>query len=190
MGLESNGTVFMLIGYARVSSTSQDLSIQVAALKEAGCERIFSEKRSGREAETRSALRDAIAFARSGDSILVTRLDRWARSVRDLHNLLAELTVKCVGFRCIEQASVDTTTPTGKLTLAILAGVAEFETDLRAERQREGIEKAKAEGRYRGRSASVDYEQVRKLRSQGINPTQIAGLLGIGRTTVYRALSA
>lgn len=180
----------MLIGYARVSSTGQDLSIQLDALKAAGCERIFSEKRSGREAEGRIALREAIDFAREGDTLLVTRLDRLARSIRDLFNVLAELSKKGVGFRCVEQAEVDTTTSTGKLTLAVVAAVAEFEADLRAERQREGIERAKSEGRYKGRSKSVDYAQVKKLKAQGLSPTEIARLMNVGRTSIYRALSS
>ena len=180
----------MLIGYGRVSSTTQSLAVQVDALKNAGCERIFTEKRSGRDAEGREALHEAIDFAREGDTVVVTRLDRWARSVRDLHNLLARLDEKGVGFRCLNQAEVDTTTSTGKLTLAILGAVSQFEVDLRAQRQREGIEKAKAEGRYRGRSKSIDYAQVKRLRSQGITPTEIAKLLGVGRTSVYRALAS
>lgn len=179
----------MLIGYGRVSSTGQDLSIQIDALKAAGCERVFAEKRSGRDADSRPALREALDFAREGDTILVTRLDRLARSVRDLHNLLGEMNEKGVGFRCLNQAEVDTTSSTGKLTFAVLGAVAQFEADLRAERQREGIERAKAEGRYKGRSKSVDYAKVRKLRAQGISPTEIARLLKVGRTTVYRALS-
>ncbi|HEX2763769.1 MAG TPA: recombinase family protein [Allosphingosinicella sp.] len=180
----------MLIGYARVSSAGQDLTIQQGALKNAGCERVFAEKQSGREVENRGALNEAVDYARDGDTIVVTRLDRLARSVRDLHNLLARLDEKGVGFRCLNQASVDTTSSTGKLTLAVLGAVAQFEADLRAERQREGIERAKAEGRYRGRSASIDYRMVKKLHAQGSNPTEIAHLLGIGRTSVYRALGA
>lgn len=178
-----------MIGYGRVSSTGQDLTIQQEALKAAGCERIFSEKRSGREAQSRTELAEAIDFAREGDTLVVTRLDRLARSVRDLHNLLAKLEEKGVGFRCISQAEVDTTTATGKLTVAVLGAVAQFEADLRADRQREGIEKAKAEGRYRGRSKSIDYAKVQKLRKQGCTPTEIANLLGVGRTSVYRALA-
>lgn len=180
----------MLIGYARVSSAGQDLSIQLDALKANGCERVFAEKRSGRSAEDRTALREAIDFARDGDAILVTRLDRLARSMRDLHNLLDEMTAKGVGFRCLNQAEVDTTTSAGKLTLSVLGAVAQFETDLRAERQREGIRRAQAEGRYRGRSQSVDHDQIRRLRAQGIGPTEIGKLLGCGRTTIHRALKA
>jgi DNA invertase Pin-like site-specific DNA recombinase len=180
----------MLVGYARVSSAGQDLSIQIAALEAAGCEKIFSEKRSGRDAENRPALQEAMDFARAGDTILVTRLDRWARSMRDLHNLLGQLEQKEVGFRCLAQAEVDTTTSSGKLTLAVLGAVAQFETDLRAERQREGIAKAKEEGRYLGRAKSIDYALVRKLHAQGNTPTEIAALLKIGRTSIYRALAS
>jgi len=178
----------MLVGYARVSSSGQDLTIQQEALLAAGCEKVFSEKKSGRKAGDRDALNEALEFVRTGDTLIVTRLDRLARSTQDLHNLLARLDEQGVGFRCLAQSGVDTTTSTGKLTLAILGAVAAFEADLRAERQREGIEKAKAAGKYRGRSASIDYAKVRKLRAQGNSPTEIAHLLGIGRTSVYRAI--
>ena len=108
-----------------------------------------------------------------------------------MHNLLAKLDAKGVGFRCLAQSGVDTTTSTGKLTLAILGAVSAFETDLRAERQAEGIAKAKSiEGKYKGRSPSIDYAKVRKLHAQGNSPTEIASLLGIGRTSVYRALAS
>lgn len=178
----------MFVGYARVSSSGQDLTVQEEALKAAGCDKVFSEKKSGRMADDREALTDALEFVRSGDTLLVTRLDRLARSTQDLHNLLGRLDEKGAGFRCLAQSGVDTTTSSGKLTLAILAAVAAFEADLRAERQREGIERAKGAGKYRGRSVSIDYTQVRKLHGQGNSPTEIANLLGIGRTSVYRAL--
>ena len=176
----------MLIGYARVSSADQDLSLQNESLVSAGCERVFSEKKSGRRADDRAALLEAIDFAREGDTLLVVRLDRLARSTQDLHNILAKLDAKGVGFRCLAQNGVDTTTSTGKLTLAILGAVAAFEADLREDRQAEGIAKAKAAGRYKGRLPTVDYRQVRKLREQGVRPSEIARLLGVGRTTVYR----
>lgn len=188
--LGSKGTRQMLVGYGRVSSVGQDLTVQEEALRAAGCERVFSEKKSGRSTGDRPELADAIQFARAGDTLIVTRLDRLARSTQDLHNILASLDQRGVGFRCLAQSGVDTTTSTGKLTLAILGAVAAFETDLRAERQAEGIAKAKAEGKYKGRAPSIDYKQVQKLHGQGINPTEIANLLGIGRTSVYRALSA
>lgn len=180
----------MLVGYGRVSSLDQDLSVQEEALRHAGCEKVFTEKKSGRRADDRPALAEAIEFARTGDTLIVTRLDRLARSTQDLHNILAVLDQRGVGFRCLAQSGVDTTTSTGKLTLAILGAVAAFEADLRAERQAEGIAKAKADGKYKGRARSADYAQIKKLHGQGINPTEIANLLGLGRTTVYRALAA
>lgn len=190
MGLKVKRNTAMLIGYARVSSTGQDLTVQNEALRAAGCEEIYAEKKSGRQAADRDALNDAIKAAREGDIIVVTRLDRFARSTQDLHNLLGALEAKGIGFRCLAQAGVDTTTPSGKLMLAILGAVASFEADLRAERQAEGIARAKQEGRYKGRSASIDYAKVKKLHRQGISPSEIAGLLGIGRTSVYRALGS
>jgi DNA invertase Pin-like site-specific DNA recombinase len=180
----------MLVGYARVSTVDQDLSIQTESLQAAACERVFSEKKSGRSADDRLALTEALEFVRQGDTLIVTRLDRLARSVRDLHNILARLDEKGVGFKCLSQDGVDTTTSTGKLTLAILGAVSAFETDLRAERQAEGIRKARAAGKYRGRAPSLDYAQIRKLHAQGISPTDIAKLLSVARTSVYRALSA
>lgn len=184
----ANGALGIFIGYARVSSSGQDLTVQEDALIAAGCERIFSEKKSGRTASDRTALGEAIEFARNGDTLLVTRLDRLARSTQDLHNLLAKLDAKAVGFRCIAQPEVDTTTSAGKLTLAILGAVSSFEADLRAERQAEGIAKAKQAGKYRGRSRSTDYAQIKNLHDRGVTPTEIAKLLGVGRTTVYRAI--
>jgi DNA invertase Pin-like site-specific DNA recombinase len=181
----------MLIGYGRVSDNSQDLTVQEEALRAAGCEKVFTEKRSGRRADDRPALQAAIEWARPGDTIVVTRLDRWARSTQDLHNLLDRLERKGVAFKCLAQSGADMTSSSGKLLLAILGAVASFEADLRAERQREGIARAKQiPGKYKGRSPSADYAKVKKLHQQGVSPTEIASLLGIGRTTVYRALSA
>lgn len=180
----------MLVGYARVSTTDQDLTVQHNSLLAANCERIFAEKRSGRSANDRPALAEALEFVRAGDTLVVTRLDRLARSARDLHNIIAKVDEKGVGFRCLSQSGVDTTSSTGKLTLAVLAAVAAFEADIRAERQAEGIARAKAAGKYRGRSPSIDYAQIKRLHTQGISPTEIGKLLGVGRTSVYRALSA
>lgn len=180
----------MLVGYARVSTTDQDLTVQHDALAAGGCERVFSEKKSGRRADDRPALAEAMEFVRKGDTLMVTRLDRLARSTGDLHALLAKLHAKGVAFRCLSQSEVNTETVTGKLTLAVLAAVAAFEADLRAERQREGIAKAKAKGVYQGRAPSIDYAKVKTLKERGHSPTEIADLLGIGRTSVYRALAA
>ena len=180
----------MLVGYARVSSGTQSLEVQLDALREAGCEKIFSEKRSGTSTSSRDALAEALDFVRDGsDTLVVTRLDRLARSAGDLHAIVAKLSLKGVGFKCLQQGGMDTNTSTGKLLLGVLASIAEFETDIRKERQREGIEKAKANGIYRGRKPSVDVTTVRSLHSDGLGASAIAKRLGIGRASVYRALA-
>ena len=178
-----------MVGYARVSSVGQSLDIQLGELEKAGCEKVFAEKRSGTSADARAALQDALEFVRDGDTLVVTRLDRLARSSNDLHNIIAKLTAKGVKFHCVQQSGVDTDSGMGKLVLAILGAVAEFETDIRKERQREGIDKAKADGRYKGRKPSVDVAKVRELHSAGVGPSAIAKELRMGRTSVYRALA-
>ena len=178
----------MIIGYARVSDSSQNLDVQREALAKAGIDKLFEEKKSGRSADDRPELQAAIEFARDGDTILVTKLDRLARSVRDLHNLLATLDSKRVGFRCLDQA-IDTTSSTGRLTLSILGAVAAFELDIRAERQREGIEAAKRKGVYQGRRSTIDLDRLKEL-SQRMKPPEVAKVMGISRASVYRSLSA
>ncbi|WP_370178222.1 recombinase family protein [Alteriqipengyuania sp.] len=175
-----------LVGYARVSSAGQSLEVQETALQEAGCDPVFAEKRSGRTASDRPELARAIEYVRSGDTFIVTKLDRLARSVIDLHKIVEQLTAKGVGFRVLQQSGIDTTTSTGKLTLGILAAVAEFEADIRAERQRDGIEAAKAKGVYRGRKPSVDPEEIRRLLAGGMGPAEVARQIGCARSTVYR----
>ena len=141
----------MLIGYARVSSTGQSLETQIDALGAAGCEKIYAEKRSGRSATDRAELNKALDQMRSGDTLIVTRLDRLARSLSDLFHMVEKMIGEGVAFRCLQQGGVDTSTSTGKLMLGILGAVAEFENDIRRERQQDGIVKAKMEGRYNGR---------------------------------------
>lgn len=175
-----------LIGYCRVSSTGQSLEIQEAQLTEAGCEEIFSEKRSGTSTARRDQLDLALRFVRKGDILVVTRLDRLARSISDLSKIIDQLAAKQVGFRCLQQGAVDTTKPEGRLMLQLLGCFAEFETAIRKERQREGIEKAKSEGRYRGRPKSIDPASIAALEAQGHGPAAIAKHLGIGRASVYR----
>ncbi|ONF97419.1 recombinase family protein [Sphingomonas jeddahensis] len=179
----------MKVGYARVSSVGQSLDVQLAALEAAHCERIFAEKRSGTTTSGRSELADALSFVREGDTLVVTRLDRLARSATDLHNIVKQLADKGVSFQCLQQGGMDTTSSTGKLLLGVLASIAEFEADIRRERQREGIDRAKAAGVYKGRKPSVDASAVRALRDQGLGGSEIAKQLGIGRASVYRALS-
>lgn len=178
----------MQIGYARVSSASQSLDIQLEALAAAGCEKVFAEKRSGTTTDGRNALEQALEFAREGDTLIVTRLDRLARSMLDLKQIVAGLASRGVSFRCLQQGGIDTTRSDGKLLLNILASFAEFETDLRRERQRDGIEKAKAAGVYKGRPVSIEGDRVRKMRAEGTGPAAIARALGIGRASVYRHL--
>lgn len=178
----------MLIGYARVSTTDQSLDIQRNALTHAGVDKLFAEQRSGRTTDDRPELQACVEFARSGDTIVVTKLDRLARSVRDLHNILATLDQKGVGFRCLDQV-IDTTTSTGRLTISILGAVAAFEVDIRADRQREGIEAAKRRGVYQGRRSTIDLDRVRQLHGR-MKPDEVAAVMGISRASVYRALSS
>lgn len=179
----------MLVGYGRVSSSEQSLDIQLEALMAAGCEKVFSEKVSGRSTKDREQLAQALDFVREGDTFVCTRLDRLARSVGDLHRIIETLTEKSVSFRCLNQSGVDTDSSTGRLMICILSAVAAFENDIRRERQLEGIEKAKAAGKYRGRPATIDPERVRILRQQGMGAAAIARELQIGRASVYRALA-
>lgn len=177
-----------VVGYARVSSVGQSLEIQRTALAEAGCEKIFAEKRSGLSAKGRHQLQDALEYVRDGDIFVVTRLDRLARSVGDLFSIIEQLQSKGVAFRCLQQNGVDTDSSTGRLMMAILGAVAAFEADIRRERQMEGIERAKAAGVYKGRRPSIDSEEVQKLHSEGKRPSEIANQLKIARASVYRHL--
>lgn len=177
-----------LVGYARVSSSGQSLDLQLEALKEAGCAKLFAEKKSGLSADGRTQLADCLGYVREGDTLIVTRLDRLARSVSDLFRIIEQLQAKGVAFRCLQQGGVDTDSSTGRLMLAILGAVAAFEADIRKERQMEGIAKAKAAGVYTGRKPSIDGQQIRQLHKDGKRPSDIAKMLGIGRASVYRHL--
>lgn len=176
-----------LYGYARVSTTDQDLSIQEAALTAAGCTVVRSEKVSGTSTEGRDELATLLAFIRPGDTLVVTRIDRLARSLRDLQNIVHELRTKGAHLKATEQP-IDTTTAAGKAFLDMLGVFAEFETNLRRERQLEGIAKAKAAGVYQGRPAGIDAGEVRRLSEGGMGATEIARTLGIGRASVYRIM--
>jgi DNA invertase Pin-like site-specific DNA recombinase len=173
-------------GYARVSSTGQSLEVQEEQLRAAGCEQLFSEKRSGASTEGREQLQAALDWVRKGDVLVVTRLDRLARSIVDLRRVIDRLTAKGVGFRCLQQSAIDTTSSEGRLMLNILASFAEFELEIRRERQADGIAKAKAEGRYKGRPPAIDRATIAALEAEGLGATAIAKRLGIGRASVYR----
>jgi len=179
-----------LYGYARVSSTDQDLAIQDEKLRVAGCQVVRAEKRSGANREGRSELRLLLEFLRRGDALVVTRIDRLARSLKDLQDIVHELKAKGVTLKATEQP-IDTGTAAGKAFLDMLGVFAEFETNLRRERQLEGIQAAKARGVYMGRRPVIDPGEVRRLRDEErLGPSAIAKRLGIGRASVYRVLGS
>ena len=175
-------------GYARVSTADQDLTIQEEALKASGCEMIRSEKVSGTSTDGRDELNTLLEFVREGDELVVTRVDRLARSVFDLQKIVRDLKTKGVALRATEQP-IDTSTPEGKCFLDMLGVFAEFETSLRKERQMEGIAKAKAAGKFKGRPVSIDKNRILELKASGLSATQIAKEMGISRVSVYRGLS-
>jgi DNA invertase Pin-like site-specific DNA recombinase len=176
-----------VIGYARVNTTDQDLSIQETALRSAGCEVIRAEKQSGTSTQGRAELRTVLDFIGKRDVLLVTRVDRLARSIGDLQDIVRTLKAKGASLRATEQP-IDTSTAAGKCFLDMLGVFAEFETNLRRERQLEGIAKAKVAGVYKGRTVSIDAARIRELKAAGMGPTQIAKALKIGRASVYRVL--
>lgn len=183
-----------LIGYIRVSSVGQSLEVQREKMIAAGVEpdHIFEEKRSGLDSD-RLQLKDAIRFARKGDTFLVSRIDRLARSAADLYRIVGELQEKGVGFKCIDQGDIDTTSKYGKLMFGILSSIAEFETDLRKERQMDGIASARAKGTKFGRKPKVNGDVtgvIRTLRAEGLMIREIMAHTGLSKATVYRALSA
>jgi DNA invertase Pin-like site-specific DNA recombinase len=177
-----------IIAYARVSTTDQNLDIQLAALKAGGAEIIRSEKLSGTTTEGRTELQTVLDFLRKGDTLLVTRIDRLARSIGDLQDIVRAVKAKGASLKATEQP-IDTATAAGKAFLDMLGVFAEFETNLRKERQMEGIARAKAEGVYKGRPATIQPSAVAALKAEGLGPTAIAKRLGIGRASVYRVLA-
>lgn len=176
-----------IYGYARVSTIDQDLSLQEAALRAAGCTVIRSEKKSGASKEGRAELETLLAFLQEGDTLMVTRIDRLARSVGDLQDIVKALKEKRVALKATEQP-IDTGSAAGKAFLDMLGVFAEFETNLRKERQMEGIAAAKARGVYKGRRPTIDVDEIHALKAEGVGPAEIARRLGIGRASVYRAL--
>lgn len=176
-----------LYGYARVSSTDQSLDVQQAALKAAGCTVVRSEKKSGTTTEGRTELQTLIDFAHAGDTIVVTRIDRLARSIADLAGIVRSLDAKGVALKATEQP-IDTSSAAGRAFLQMLGVFAEFETAIRRERQMEGISKAKEAGVYKGRPPSISASKVAALKAEGLGASAIAKQMGIGRASVYRAL--
>lgn len=184
----------ILVGYARTSTSDQQagLDAQLRDLNAAGCEEIFSEQVSA--VGQRDRLREALRFVRRSDTLVVCKPDRLARSTTDLLRIVEDLDRRGVGLIMLSMGGqqIDTRSPTGRLMVTMLAAIAEFERGLLLERQREGVAKAKADGKYRGRkpTARVKSPEVLKLAADGVQRTEIANRLGIGIASVYRILSA
>ena len=178
-----------LYGYARVSNTDQDFALQEQALRAVGCDVVRAETASGTSRTGRPELETLLEFLRPGDTLVVTRIDRLARSIKDLQDIVYVLKERDVTLKATEQP-IDTRSAAGKAFLDMLGVFAEFETNLRRERQLEGIAAAKTRGAYRGRKPSVDAGEVQRLRTQEkLGATAIAQRLGVGRASVYRALA-
>jgi DNA invertase Pin-like site-specific DNA recombinase len=184
----------MLIGYGRTSTADQQAGIQAQErdLSAAGCDKLFIEQVSsiGR----RQQLDAALDYVRDGDTLIVTKLDRLARSVPDLLAMVTRLEAKSVALRVLAMSGVqplDTGTAIGKLMLAVIGAVGQFEREMMLERQREGIAQAKRDGRYKGRAPTVQRQaaEIIRLKNTGVTPTEIAMKLGIGRASVYRVLA-
>ena len=175
----------MKVGYARVSSVGQNLESQLIALKEYGCEKIFQEKVSGTSTKGREQLKEMLNFVRESDEVVFTRTDRVARSVLDLQLIVRELTEKGVALTATEQP-ISTKDATSKCFLDMLSVFAEFETNLRKERQMDGIKANK--DKFKGRGQTIDIERIKTLKNEGLGATAIAKNMGIDRTSVYRLL--
>src|SRR5712691_6382658 len=178
------------IGYARVSSTGQDLGVQLDKLK--GCDKVFREKRSGVDVG-RPELKRCLEYLREGDTLLVTKIDRLARSTSDLYRIVSQLAEKGVEFKVLDDPSIDTSSRTGKLVMGILALIAEFENDIRRERQMDGIAKAKERGVRFGRKARLVPEtitRIRELREAGLTVPAIIERTGLSKVSIYRALTS
>ena len=180
----------MLIGYARVSTLDQSLDLQTRALNQAGCERIFTETRSGAQKD-RPELQAALAFARSGDTVVVWRLDRLARSLRQLIDVVAELKTGGVELKSLTE-SIDTSTPGGNLIFHVFAALSEFERELIRERTRAGLDAARAVGRVGGRPRALKDDDLAVARAlladKNISTAEVARGLGVSQGTLYRYL--
>ena len=183
----------MLIGYARTSTLDQTagLDAQQRDLAAAGCERVYVEQVSSVDVWERQELARALDNVREGDTLIVTKLDRLARSMAHLMALLGTIEAKGASLRILSM-NLDTGTPTGRLMLNMLGSVAQFEREIMLERQREGIAKAKAAGKYKGRtpSARAKQAQIAELAAQQMSLSEIAKRLGIGKASVHRILKS
>jgi DNA invertase Pin-like site-specific DNA recombinase len=181
------------IGYARVSSNTQDHQAQVDALKAAGCGRIYGEKVSGKTTNSRRQFEKLMKELLPGDTVVVTKLDRLARSSRDLHNIIHELDGLSCGFVSLREGWCDTTTSAGRLMMTIMGGIAQFERELIRSRCEEGIERAKRKGVTFGRKRKLDKEMVRVAAdryAKGETMAQLAVVYGVDQATIWRALQS
>ncbi|MGE3993129.1 recombinase family protein [Pseudorhodoplanes sp.] len=179
-----------LVGYARVSTTGQDLEVQLEKL--AKCDKMFREKRSGVDG-ARPELRRCLEYIREGDTLVITKIDRLARSTSDLYKILSRLEEKGAQFKVLDDPLIDTNSRTGKLVLGILSLIAEFENDIRKERQMDGIAKAKERGVNFGRRKQLTddvVKHIRKRRRHGATIPQIMKDVGLSKASVYRALTS
>ena len=178
----------MLVGYARVSTLGQDFGMQTDALKEAGCERLYTDVASGAKA-ARPGLAEALDYVRAGDTLVVWRLDRLGRSLSHLIDVVRGLHDGNVGFRALQE-QVDTTTASGKLVFHVFGALAEFERELIRERTAAGLKAAGARGRVGGRKKRMTPEQARQaavlLESRECNVAQVCRTFGVHRATLYR----
>jgi len=179
----------VLVGYARVSAFDQDYSIQTEKLVQSGCSKVFAEKQTGTSKIDRPELASCLSYLRENDTLVITKIDRLARSARDLHNILFDLEQRQINLMVLDQ-KIDTRTSTGKAFLGMLAIFAEFETNIRKERQLEGIAKAKEKGSYKGRkpTARVKRPEMLLLLEKGLSKPKIAKELGLSVASVYNVL--
>ncbi|MFW5431163.1 MAG: recombinase family protein [Methylophilaceae bacterium] len=180
----------MKVGYARVSSVGQSLETQLEELKNEGCEEVFQEKASGKDADNREQLQQALGFVRSGDVLVITKLDRLARSMGDLSIISKTLKEKGVGLKAINQPEIDTTSAIGELLFNILGAVASFERSLINERTAEGRAKALKKGVKFGAKAKLTNEQLKALKEElktwEGSKIELANKFGISRASLYR----
>ena len=177
-----------IVGYARVSSFGQSLEVQLDKLSH--CEKVFQEKKSGRT-DNRAELQKCLTYLRDGDTLVISKLDRLGRSIRDLLNIINQLEKNNVSFQVLDQ-QIDTSTPSGKLLLHMLGAIAEFENDLRASRQSEGIQKALSNGVQFGRKSKLTDDEVLAMRGKREAGTKIKDMMaeyGLSKASIYRLLA-
>lgn len=177
-----------IYGYARVSSRSQSTEVQESILSKAGCRVVRTETGSGRSRQGRDELSNLLDFIAEGDTLVVCKLDRLGRSTRDVLNLVHELETKGASLKVLEPL-VDTSGPMGRMVLTVLGMVSEMELSFIKERQRAGIEAAKAKGMYNGRPVTLDHAKIKQMHGEGIGATAIANEMGCSRGAVYKVLS-